>query len=77
MSEWAQRILAVIIFSVVMGIIKKDKKKKYNDDNSDSDHWGYYQEVVCMIECIRTMAKKKESIKPKKEKEEKTKQEVV
>lgn len=30
-----------------------------------------------MIECIRTMAKKKESVKPKKEKEEKTKQEVV
>lgn len=29
-----------------------------------------------MIECIRTMAKKKESIKPKKEKEEKTKLEL-
>lgn len=42
MSEWAQRILAVIIFSVVMGIIKKNKKNKNNDDNSDSDHWGYY-----------------------------------
>ena len=32
-----------------------------------------YKEVVYMIECIRTMAKKKESVKPKKEKEEKTK----
>ena len=29
-----------------------------------------------MIECVRTMAKKKESIKPKKEKEEKTKLEL-
>lgn len=41
MSEWAQRILAVIVFAVFMGIIKNGKKRNNNDDSSDSDYWDY------------------------------------
>ena len=41
MSEWAQRILAVIVFAVFMGIIKNSKKRNNNDDDSDSDYWDY------------------------------------
>ena len=39
MSEQAQRILAVITFAVVMGIIKKGKKNN-NNDNSNPDDWS-------------------------------------
>lgn len=35
---------------------------------------GITKEVICMIECIRTTAKNKESDKPKKEDKKKEKQ---